>query len=100
MTFKLNDEQRAFQDMARQFAGEEIAPYAAAWDEAMEFPEANQRKAAALGLAAIYVRAAHGGSGLPRFHAAVSFEELPADGPSQAAYLSLQPQVARLRDTL
>src|SRR3546814_2261551 len=84
MTFELNDEQRAFQDMARQFAGEEIAPYAAAWDEAMEFPVATLRKAAALGLAGIYVRAASGGSGLTRFDAAVIFEELAAACPSRS----------------
>src|SRR3546814_7014368 len=50
MTFELNDEQRAFQDMARHFAGEAIAPYAAAWDEAGEFPVETLRRAATLGL--------------------------------------------------
>src|SRR3546814_14482256 len=99
MTFKLNDEQRAFQDMARQFAGEEIAPYAATWDEAMEFPVATLRKAAALGLAGIYVRAAYGGSGLTRFAAAVIFEELAAARPSPAAFISIQHLVAWLIDS-
>src|SRR3546814_13414871 len=70
MTFELNDEQRAFQDMARHFAGEAIAPYAAAWDEAGEFPVETLRRAATLGLAGIYVRAASGGRGLSRFGAA------------------------------
>jgi len=99
MTFELNDEQRAFQDMARTFAGEEIAPYAAAWDEAAEFPVATLRKAAALGLAGIYVREASGGSGLTRFDAAVIFEELAAACPSTAAYISIHNMVAWMIDS-
>jgi hypothetical protein len=98
MSFHLNDEQRAFQDMARQFAGEEIAPHAAAWDEATEFPVATLRKAAALGLAGIYVREASGGSGLTRFDAAVIFEELAAACPSTAAYISIHNMVAWMID--
>ena len=84
MTFELNDEQRAFQNMAQQFASAEIAPCAAAWDEAAEFPAATLRKAAGLGLAGIYVRAASGGSGLTRFDAVVIFEELATACPSTA----------------
>jgi len=98
MSFDLNDEQRAFQDMARQFAREEIAPYAAAWDEATEFPVETLRKAAALGLAGIYVREASGGSGLTRFDAAVIFEELAAACPSTAAYISIHNMVAWMID--
>ena len=98
MSFHLNDEQRAFQDMARQFAGDEIAPHAAAWDEATEFPVATLRKAAALGLAGIYVREASGGSGLTRFDAAVIFEELAAACPSTAAYISIHNMVAWMID--
>jgi hypothetical protein len=99
MSFDLNDEQRAFQDMARQFASEEIAPYAAAWDAATEFPVATLRKAAALGLAGIYVREASGGSGLTRFDAAVIFEELAAACPSTAAYISIHNMVAWMIDS-
>ncbi|GAB4368366.1 MAG: isobutyryl-CoA dehydrogenase [Kiloniellaceae bacterium] len=98
MSFHLNDEQRAFQDMARQFAADEIAPHAAAWDEATEFPVATLRKAAALGLAGIYVREASGGSGLTRFDAAVIFEELAAACPSTAAYISIHNMVAWMID--
>ena len=99
MSFDLNDEQRAFQDMARQFAGEEIAPYAAAWDEATQFPVETLRKAAALGLAGIYVREVSGGSGLTRFDAAVIFEELAAACPSTAAYISIHNMVAWMIDS-
>ncbi|MEO3429809.1 isobutyryl-CoA dehydrogenase [Pelagibius sp. CAU 1746] len=99
MNFELNDEQRAFQDMARQFAGEEMAPYAARWDEAAEFPVETLRKAASLGLAGIYVREATGGSGLTRLDAAVIFEELAAACTSTAAYISIHNMVAWMIDS-
>ncbi len=99
MNFELNDEQRAFQDMARQFAGEEMAPYAAQWDEATEFPVETLRKAAALGLAGIYVREGSGGSGLTRLDAAVIFEELASACTSTAAYISIHNMVAWMIDS-
>src|SRR5580693_8311213 len=55
MDFDLSDEQRAFQDTAREFARDEWLPYAPGWDEREEFPEEALRKAAALGFAGIYV---------------------------------------------
>jgi len=99
MSFDLSDEQRAFQDMARQFATEEIAPHAAAWDEAAEFPVDTLRKAAALGLAGIYVRESSGGSDLTRFDAALIFEELATACPSTAAYISIHNMVAWMIDS-
>jgi alkylation response protein AidB-like acyl-CoA dehydrogenase len=39
MDFDLSDEQRAFQDTAREFARDEWLPYAPGWDEREEFPE-------------------------------------------------------------
>ena len=98
MSFSLNDEQRAFQDMARNFATEQVAPQAAAWDEETIFPVETLRQAAALGLAGIYVREASGGSGLTRFDAAVIFEELAAACPSTAAYISIHNMVAWMID--
>jgi alkylation response protein AidB-like acyl-CoA dehydrogenase len=98
MRFDLNDEQRAFQDMARNFAGDEIAPHAAAWDEDSVFPAEALRRAAALGLAGIYVRESSGGSGLTRFDAAVIFEELAAACPSTAAYISIHNMVTWMID--
>ena len=99
MPFDLNEEQRAFQDMARQFASEEMAPYAAGWDEDYVFPVETLRKAAALGLAGIYVRESSGGSGLTRLDAAVIFEELAAACTSTAAYLSIHNMVAWMIDS-
>ena len=99
MDFELNEEQRAFRDQARQFVAEAVAPYAAAWDEASEFPVGALRKAAALGLAGTHVRALSGGSGLTRMDAALIFEELASACPSTAAYISIHNMVAWMIDT-
>jgi len=53
MDFELSDEQRAFQETARAFAGEEWLPHAAGWDARAEFPIEALRRAAALGFAGI-----------------------------------------------
>ena len=82
MTFDLSEEQRAFQQTARDFAEAEMAPHAAEWDENGTFPVDALRKAAALGFAGIYVGEAFGGSALARRDAAVIFEELAAACPS------------------
>ena len=89
MDFTLSEEQRAFQDMARDFAGREMAPHAARWDEDCIFPEEALRQAAALGFAGIYCGEDVGGSALSRLDAAIVFEELAAACPSTAAYISI-----------
>lgn len=89
MQFDLSEEQRAFRDMAQDFARNEMAPQAAKWDEEKIFPEETLRKAAALGFGGIYVRDDVGGSGLSRLDAAVIFEELAGGCTSTAAYISI-----------
>ena len=78
MDFELSEEQRAFRELARDFAAREMAPHAAEWDEKSMFPVETLRQAAALGFAAIYVRGDVGGAGLSRLDAALVFEELGA----------------------
>ena len=94
MDFDLSDEQRAIRDTARDFAAAHFAPNAARWDADEIFPQDELRAAAALGLAAIYVRADVGGSELGRRDAALVFEELAAGCTSTAAYLSIHNMVA------
>ena len=89
MDFTLSEEQRAFQDMARDFAANEMAPHAARWDEDCIFPEEALRKAAELGFAGIYTGDDVGGSALTRLDAAIIFEELAAGCTSTAAYISI-----------
>lgn len=89
MDFSLNEEQRAFQEVARGFAAEHMAPHAAEWDEGNVFPEDTLRRAAELGFGGLFVAEQLGGAGLSRTDAAVVFEELAAACPSTAAYVSI-----------
>ncbi|HEY5065186.1 MAG TPA: acyl-CoA dehydrogenase family protein [Xanthobacteraceae bacterium] len=96
--FALNGDQIAVHDMARAFADEVFAPNALAWDEAKHFPIAEMRKAAALGMAGIYVADDAGGSGLSRFDAVLIFEALATGCPTVAAYISIHNMVAWMID--
>jgi alkylation response protein AidB-like acyl-CoA dehydrogenase len=98
MDFDLSDEQRAFQDTAREFARDEWLPHAPGWDEREEFPEEALRKAAALGFAGIYVGDKFGGSALSRLDATIIFEELATACVSTAAYLSIHNMAAWMID--
>ena len=98
MDFDLSDEQRAFQDTAREFARDEWLPDAPGWDEREEFPEEALRRAAALGFAGIYVGDQFGGSGLSRLDATIIFEELATACVSTAAYLSIHNMAAWMID--
>ena len=89
MDFALSDEQRAIQEAARAFSDAELAPHAARWDDEKHFPVDALSQAAALGLAAIYVREDVGGSGLGRVEAALVFEALARGCVSTAAFLSI-----------
>lgn len=98
MDFTLTEQQRAFRQMAHQFAANELAPYAKEWDEKQFFPIATLRKAATLGLAGICVREENGGTGLTRLDSAIIFEELATACVSTAAYLSIHNMVGWLID--
>lgn len=97
-TFGLSEDQVAFQDMARRFASDSMAPEAARWDEDHIFPEHVLREGAALGFGGIYCGAMHGGSELSRLDAAIIFEELAAACPSTAAYISIHNMASWMID--
>jgi butyryl-CoA dehydrogenase len=99
MDFNLSEDQLAIRDMVRNFAENEIAPYASEWDEKHFFPAETLRKAASLGLAAIYVRSDVGGTELSRLDSAIIFEELATACPTTSAYLSIHNMVSWLIDT-
>jgi alkylation response protein AidB-like acyl-CoA dehydrogenase len=96
--FEPSEEQRAIGELARDFAREELAPHAEAWDRDHIFPVETLKKAASLGFAAIYVAEEMGGAGLGRLEAAMVFEELARVCPSTAAYLSIHNMVAWMID--
>lgn len=99
MDFQLSSDQQEFRKLAQQFAEKEMAPFAKEWDEKHIFPVDTLKKAASLGLAAIYVRDDVGGTHLTRLDSAIIFEELAKACPSTAAYLSIHNMVAWLIDT-
>jgi hypothetical protein len=94
MDFELSEEQRAFQQAARDFARDEMAPHAAEWDAHSLFPRDTLRHAGELGFCGLYADAAHGGLGLPRLDATLVFEELAAACPSTTAFLSIHNMAA------
>ena len=96
--YSLPEDQAAVAQMARQFADEEIAPHALAWDRDCHFPVPTFREAAALGMGAIYVREDVGGSGLTRLDAALIFEALATGCPTVSAYLSIHNMVGWMID--
>ena len=61
----LRHERTALADTVRRFAQDEVAPHAAAWDEAGEFPRALYRRAGALGLLGIGYPESLGGMPVP-----------------------------------
>ena len=94
MHFALTEEQAAIQETALSFAKERIAPHAAEWDERSHFPVDVIRETAALGMAAIYVPAEQGGSGLTRMDGALIMEALSYGCPAIAGYVSIHNMVA------
>ncbi len=99
MDFELSEEQRAFQDVARQFARTEFAPHAKEWDEKYIFPVDSLRKAAALGFGGMSIREDVGGSGLSRLDATIIYEELAQGCTSTAAYLSIHNMAVWMIDS-
>jgi len=63
MDFCLNEEQRMFQAMARDFAKREIEPLAAQWDAEEKFPYEVIKKMADVGLCGVGLPEEYGGSG-------------------------------------
>src|SRR5215510_9396926 len=98
MDFALTDEQRAFQDTARDFARAEMMPFAREWDENEVFPLAALRKAAALGFGGLYLREDVGGSALNNLDAVIIYEELARGCTSTTAYISIHNMAAWMID--
>lgn len=98
MTF-LTEDQIAIRTLAKEFADEKIAPHAIEWDERKHFPIDVLKQAAALGMAAIYVRDDIGGSGMTRLDAALIFEALATGCPTVSAFLSIHNMVAWMIDS-
>ncbi|MGI2260065.1 acyl-CoA dehydrogenase family protein [Shewanella sp. GXUN23E] len=89
MNFNLNEDQRQFAELARQFAADELAPHAARWDEEHYFPKEVIHKAGELGFCSLYSPEGEGGMGLSRLDAAIIFEELAMGCTATTAMLTI-----------
>ena len=98
MDFTPTEEQSAFQDTARQFAADHLAPHRAAWDRDSFFPRDTLRLAAGLGFGGLYCRDDVGGAGLGRLDAALVFEQLAAGCVTTTAFLTIHNMVAWIID--
>ena len=76
MNIELTQEQRMIRDLAREFAQNEIAPVAAKYDEAGEFPWETVKKMGELGLMGIMVPEEYGGAGLDTLSYVLAMEEI------------------------
>ncbi|HEX2620811.1 MAG TPA: acyl-CoA dehydrogenase family protein, partial [Phototrophicaceae bacterium] len=76
MDFDLNDEQKMFQRVVRDFCETELKPYAAEVDESGELRWEAIRKMANLGLLSLQVPEEYGGAALDTLSAAIAVEEL------------------------
>ena len=76
MDFELNEEQRMYQRVVREFCEAELKPYAAEVDETGEMRWEAIRKMPALGLTNLQIPEAYGGAALDTISAAIAVEEI------------------------
>ncbi|MGD8539050.1 MAG: acyl-CoA dehydrogenase family protein [Candidatus Aminicenantes bacterium] len=76
--FSLTEEQKALQDMAREFALKEMRPNAAKYDKGDEFSEDVMQKAFEVGFLTCTIPAEYGGGGLSDIDTVIISEELAA----------------------
>lgn len=89
MEFNITEEQKMIRDMARKFAQEEVAPWAAKLDEEEKFPAMHLPKMAELGLLGMMVDPQYGGSGLDTLTYVLALEEISKVCASTAVTMSV-----------
>lgn len=89
MNFELSDDQQAFSETARQFAEQEMAPYAAKWDKEHHFPVDVIKKAGELGFCGLYTSEEAGGLALSRLDSSIIFEQLAMGCTTTTAMLTI-----------
>src|SRR5438552_6917715 len=91
--YELTEEQSRLRDMLHEFADKEIAPKAARFDEANEFPWENIKKMRELGLFGMIFPEEYGGAGLDTLSYIIAVEEISrvcaSTGITLAAHVSL-----------
>jgi acyl-CoA dehydrogenase len=76
--FSLTEEQKALQEMAREFSEKELKPNAAKYDKGDEFPEEIMKKAFQVGFLTCTIPKEYGGGGLGDIDTIIMSEELAA----------------------
>lgn len=89
MDFELSEEDQMLQQMVREFAENEVRPFASAIDREGYFPTDIIRKAAALGLTGVTVPEQYGGAGLKSIGTAITIEEISRCCASTGVILSV-----------
>ena len=89
MDFELTEEQRMFQETARQFADKEIAPIAGKVDELGQFPDETILKLGELGFMGIAVPQEYGGAGADTVCYVVALEEISRACASHGVIMSV-----------
>ncbi|MCG7542612.1 acyl-CoA dehydrogenase family protein [Pseudoalteromonas sp. MM17-2] len=89
MDFNLTEDQQAFADMAERFAAQELAPFAAKWDQEHIFPIETLQKAGELGFCGLYTPEDVGGLGLSRLDSSIIFEQLAKGCTATTAMLTI-----------
>ena len=84
LNFDLSDSQKAVQELARDFAENEMRPVVMEYDESQEFPDGIVRKLADLGFMGMTWPEELGGAGLTDLDATIIVEELAKVDPSVA----------------
>ena len=88
------EEQGMVRDMARAFAEEKLAPYAADWDREAAFPAAAIREMGTLGLMGMLVPPEWGGAGSDHVAYAMAVEEIAAGDGACSTIMSVHNSVA------
>jgi alkylation response protein AidB-like acyl-CoA dehydrogenase len=89
----LSPEKQQIRDTLREFARDELAPNAAAWDRDHTFPREALRALGALGVLGIVVPDTWGGAGLDYVSLAVALEEIAAGDGATSTIVSVQNSV-------
>jgi len=89
MDFTLDSNQKLIQDMVREFAVNELAPEAREFDKTGEFPWANIKKMAELGLMGMIVPEQFGGGGMDFLSLAIAVEEISKACASTAVIVTV-----------
>jgi hypothetical protein len=89
----LSEEQRMIRDMAREFAQGELAPHAAAWEEAGWIPDETVAKLGELGLLGMVVPEEYGGTYSDYVAYALAMEEIAAGCAATATLMSVHHSV-------